>query len=189
MIRKSFIVVMIAGAAMLGATRPVEARQLRAAVPVEYSAANRDHVRLAEQLQTLRTGARLDLDLQLDLEAGAERVASLGVAGGKGRALRRSIEIGDEAGARIQEVTCLTDLNAPLNYTKQNYFRLKLFENFDHVVFKIYPGDKADFPANDVACVFAEDAPGKKRFHLRGRFQTIVNQTPKGVIVQMRPVR
>jgi hypothetical protein len=187
--RKTFIAALAGAAALVGAVMPAEARVIRTTVPVEYSAANRDHVRLAEQLQTLRTGARVELDLQLDLEAGAERVASLGPAVGKGRALRRSIEIGDEAGARIQEVTCLTDLNAPLNYTRQNYFRLKLFENFDHVVFKVYPGDKADFPMNDAACVFADDAPGKKRFHLRGRYQAIVNQTLRGVVVQLRPVR
>jgi di/tricarboxylate transporter len=53
----------------------------------------------------------------------------------------------------------------------------------------IIPSTSWQGRANDAACVFAEDAPGKKRFHLRGRYQVIVNQTPKGVIVQLRPVR
>jgi hypothetical protein len=177
-------------AAILGATLappPAEARTIRATLPLEYNAANREHVKLAEQMQTLRTGQRIQLDLSLELEAGPERVAALG--GVKGRPLRRAIEIGDEASPRLQEVVCLTDLNAPLNYTKQNYFRLKLFENFEHVSLKLYPGDKADFPRNDAACVYAEAAPGKRAFHLRGRFEVIVNPSPKGTVVQLRPIK
>jgi hypothetical protein len=175
----------IAGAAALPGT--AEARSIRALLTLEYNAANRDHIRMAEQLQTMRTGQRVELDLRLEVEAAPERVASLGAT--KGRPLRRSIEIGDEASARLQEVICLTDINAPLNYTKQNYFRMKLFENFEHITLKVYPGDKADFPRNDAACVFEEAAPGKKAFHLRGRYEAIINPTPKGTVVQLRPVK
>jgi hypothetical protein len=164
-----------------------DARPLRGSLPLEYNAANRDHVRLAEQSQAIRNGQRLDLDLQFELEAGPERVASAGPA--RGRPLRRAIEIGDEASQRMQEIICLTDVNAALNYTKQNYFRLKLFENFEHVTFKVYPGDKADFPRNDASCVHDQSAPGRKMFHLRGRFEAIVNPTPRGMVVQLRPVR
>jgi hypothetical protein len=179
---------MIAAALLVGTVGAAEARDIRATLPVEYSAGLRDHVRLAEQFQTMRTGQRVELDLQLDLEAGAERVASLGPIVGKGRTLRRTIEIGDETTGRVQEAPCLTDANAATHYTKQHSFRLKLFENFEHVTLRVFPGDKADFPANDASCTYAEDAPGKKRFHVRGRYMAIVNQTPRGVVVQLRPM-
>jgi hypothetical protein len=181
-----------AALALIAAASPAQTqeRPTRGVVmPVEYQAANRDHVRLAEQMQAMRTGARVNLDMLLDIEVGAERVAALNGAGQRGRPLRRVVEIGDEASQRLAEVICLTDANAPLNYTKQHYFRFKLFENFEHVTLKVYPGDKADFPANDAACVFADDAPGKRRFHLQGRYQAIVNRTAKGMVVQLRPIR
>jgi hypothetical protein len=164
-----------------------EARSVRAAMPVEYNAASRDHVKLAEQFQTIRDGQRVELDLRLELEAGPERVAAVGPA--RGKALRRSIEIGDEMSQRLQEVVCLTDINAPLNYTKQNYLRMRLFENFEHVTLKVYLGDKADFPRNDAACVYDAEAPGKKMFRLRGRFEAIVHPTQRGMVVQLRPTR
>jgi hypothetical protein len=175
-------------AALIALAGAAQARDIRFTLPVEYSAGSRDHVRLAEQFQTMRTGQRVDLDLQLDLEAGAERVASLGAISGKGRSLRRTIEIGDETTGRVAEAPCLTDINAATHYTKQHSFRFRLFENFEHVTLRVYPGDKADFPANDASCAFAEDAPGKRRFALRGRYLAIVNQTPRGVVVQLRPV-
>jgi hypothetical protein len=179
--------VILAAASAIALPVAAEARTVKGQLALDYNASDKDHIRMAEIMQKLRTGQRVDLDLRLEVEAGPERVAAVGPT--RGRPLRRVIEIGDEASQKLQEVICLTDANAPLNYTKQNYFRMKLFENFEHVTLKVYPGDKADFPRNDAACVHEPDAPGKKAFHLRGRFEAIVNPTPRGMVVQLRPVR
>ncbi|MGL5116671.1 MAG: hypothetical protein ACRC7G_03315 [Beijerinckiaceae bacterium] len=172
-------------AATLAIATPAEAnrgeRGTTFPVPVEYQAADKVHAQLVAKFRDIRNLSRLSLDMAFDLDAGATN-------GARAKVLKRTVQFGTDAAPRIEELPCLTDKSYDLNYTGQHYFTLKLFENYDYVRLRVYPGDKTQFPANDVSCVHDQNAPGGKRFRIMGKFIAITVPTQQGVVVQLRPV-
>ncbi len=152
------------------------------AVPVEYQANDRAHAEFVARFRDIRKLSRIKLDLAFDLDA------SVVNGGGRPKLLKRTVSYGTDSAARLEEVPCLTDRVFDLNYTGAHYFSLKLFENYDYVRLRIYPGDKTRFPRNDISCVHDAAAPGGKRFRIMGEYVAITVPTPQGVVVQLRPV-
>lgn len=152
------------------------------AVPVEYQASDQGHAKLVAKFRDIRNLSRVSLDISFDLDAGPMN----GTA--RAKVLKRTVQFGTDTTPRLEELPCLTDRSYDLNYTGQHYFSLKLFENYDYVRLRIYPGDKTQFPANDVSCIHDPNAPGGKRFRIMGKFVAIPVPTQQGVVVQLRPV-
>jgi hypothetical protein len=152
------------------------------AVPVEYQANDRAHAQLVARFRDIRNLSRIKLDLAFDLDATTIN------GGGRPKVLKRTISYGTDSAARLEEVPCLTDRVFDLNYTGAHYFSLKLFENYEYVRLRLYPGDKTRFPRNDVSCVHDAAAPGGKRFRIMGEYLAIAVPTQQGIVVQLRPV-
>jgi hypothetical protein len=155
--------------------------KLEGVVPVEYQPEEKRLVKMADRLRDLRRGATLAVDLAFDLDAAP--------GNGKSRLLKRDIAFGTDAEGDREELPCLTDEVYDLDYTGAHFFSLKLFENFETIMLRVYPGDKTAFPMNDVACIHAPDAPGTKRFRITGRYIAMPVSTPNGVVLQLRPAR
>jgi hypothetical protein len=173
-------------AATLALATPAEANRAERGnsfpVPVEYQAADKAHAQLVAKFRDIRNLSRVSLDMAFDLDAGALN------GGGRAKVLKRTVQFGTDSAPRVEELPCLTDKSYDLNYTGQHYFTLKLFENYDYVRLRVYPGDKTQFPANDVSCVHDQNAPGGKRFRIMGKFIAITVPTQQGVVLQLRPV-
>ncbi len=61
-------------------------------------------------------------------------------------------------------------------------------ETRGHVAFKVYRGDRPDAPRDDPSRAVARETRAKKIFHLSGRIAAIVKSSPRGALVQLRPV-
>ncbi len=152
------------------------------AVPVEYQANDKAHAELVARFRDARNLSRIKLDIAFDLDATTVN------GGSRPKILKRTINYGTDSSTRLEEVPCLTDRSFELNYTGAHYFSLKLFENYDYVRLRVYPGDKTRFPKNDVSCVHDVAAPGGKRFRIMGEYVAITVPSQQGVVVQLRPV-
>lgn len=153
-----------------------------APVPVEYQANEKAHAQLVAKFRDIRNLSRMKLDIAFDLDATATN------GGGRPKVLKRSISYGTDSAPRLEEVPCLTDRVFDLSYTGAHYFSFKLFENYEYVKLRVYPGDKTRFPRNDVSCIHDPAAPGGKRFRVMGEYVAITVPTQQGVLVQLRPI-
>ena len=93
-----------------------------------------------------------------------------------------------EESDRRTEVDCQQGRSGPLPMVDGMEYFLKTSYEGKNINVTFYPGSRANFIYNDVACTF--DIRLKKRavFHLRGFFAVLSNTYEEGVAFQLRPV-
>ena len=93
-----------------------------------------------------------------------------------------------EESDRRTEVDCQQGRSGPLPMVDGMEYFLKTSYEGKNINVTFYPGSRANFIYNDVACTF--DIRLKKRavFHLRGFFAVLSNTYEDGVAFQLRPI-
>ena len=81
---------------------------------------------------------------------------------------------------------------------QQNYGRLIMGADMEYLVetkvkdtnvfVSVFPGDRTEFPYNDVSCVYNGN-PGQAVFQITGFYYVIANRVKGGIMVQLRPVK